>query len=62
MVTHVFVDSEESEEEQKKVHQPDALQDIFVDVDNSDAGVGDPEYSDEEEAKFHAQYQEKHFM
>ena len=32
----------------------DALEDIFVSVDNEDAPVD--EYSDEEEAQFHAQY------
>ena len=38
----------------------DALENIFVTVDQEDAPVD--EYSDEEEAAFHAQYQEKHFV
>jgi len=37
----------------------DALQNIFVDVTHHQ---DTDDYSDEEEAQFHARYQEKHFM
>ena len=40
----------------------DALRNIFVDVSTNDAAGADDEYSDEEEAQFHAQYKEKHFV
>jgi len=40
----------------------DALENIFVDVSNHEVGADADEYSDEEEAQFHAQYQEKHFV
>ena len=49
-------------EEQKASAAQDALHNIFVDVSANDAANANDEYSDEEEAQFHAQYQEKHFV
>lgn len=51
-----------SEPESNNNAHGDALQNIFVDIENEDEQNNGEYYSDEEEAQFHAQYQEKHFM